>query len=77
MENGQVDISSRVGLDLAGWYPMTPLDDAVEYYSFDWEYGENPEVSSLLYGVINDEYSYGETAFGEGSDGDVFVLDER
>ncbi|KAI7853467.1 amine oxidase [Circinella umbellata] len=77
LQNGQVDISSRVGLDLAGWYPMTPLDEAIEYYNFDWEYGENPEVSSLLYGVLNDEYSYGEKIFGEGSDGDVFVLDER
>ncbi|KAI9497881.1 hypothetical protein BDB00DRAFT_969480 [Zychaea mexicana] len=77
VENGQVDISARVGLDLAGWYPLTPLERAVEYYNFDWEYGENPEVSSLLHGIENDENSYGNTAFGEDSDGDLFVVDQR
>ncbi|KAI9274365.1 hypothetical protein BDA99DRAFT_545476 [Phascolomyces articulosus] len=76
-KTGQVDISARVGLDMAGWYPMTALDEAVEYYSFDWEYGENPEVSSLLHGISNDEMTYGEQAFGEDSDGDRFVIDQR
>lgn len=35
--NNQVDLPSRVGLDLAGWYPTTAVDRAIEYYKFDWE----------------------------------------
>ncbi|KAI8384350.1 uncharacterized protein BYT42DRAFT_562210 [Radiomyces spectabilis] len=75
VENNQVDISVRAGLDLAGWYPMTPLDQAIEYYVFDWESAEEPEDSSMIGSALNDNATY--SSFGEGSDGDRMVVDER
>lgn len=73
--NNQVDLPSRVGLDLAGWYPTTAVDRAIEYYKFDWEMGEDPEISSLEYAMINDNWTC--TSFGPDSDGDLFVMDPR
>ncbi|KAF7732132.1 hypothetical protein EC973_006387 [Apophysomyces ossiformis] len=75
IEHNIVDISVRTGLDMVGWKPLTPMEKAVEYYVFDWEAGETPEVSSTAYSAINDNATY--FSFGPGSDGDLFVLDPR
>ncbi|OBZ86754.1 Polyamine oxidase [Choanephora cucurbitarum] len=77
VKNDQVDISGRVGLSLAGWYPKNSVDDAIEYYVWDWEMGENPELSSTLFTVVNDYWTYGNKAFGPNSDGDHMVIDPR
>ncbi|CEG76118.1 hypothetical protein RMATCC62417_11056 [Rhizopus microsporus] len=69
------DLSGRAALDLAGWTPKTFLDDAIEYYVWDWEMGETPELSSSMFTVLNDNWTY--TGFGPGSDGDNMVLDNR
>ncbi|RCH92099.1 hypothetical protein CU098_009565, partial [Rhizopus stolonifer] len=75
IKNNQADLSGRAALDLTGWYPETPLDEAIEYYVWDWEMGETPEVSSTLYTVMNDNWTY--TGFGPNSDGDNMVVDNR
>ncbi|KAI8062333.1 uncharacterized protein B0P05DRAFT_556564, partial [Gilbertella persicaria] len=77
VKKDQVDISGRVGLSLADWYPNSPMDDAIEYYVWDWEMGENPELSSTLFTVVNDYWTYGDKAFGPNSDGDHMVIDPR
>lgn len=69
------DLSGRAALDLAGWTPKSSLDDAIEYYVWDWEMGETPELSSSIFTVLNDNWTY--TGFGPGSDGDNMVLDNR
>lgn len=43
--------------------------------SFDWEFGENPDVSSNYYAYVNDD-SY-DGPFGKDSDGNNFVIDQR
>jgi polyamine oxidase len=75
IKNDQVDIAGNAGLDLAGWYPKDHIDEAMEYYVWDWEMGESPEVSSTIFAVVNDNWTY--TGFGPGSDGDNMVLDPR
>ncbi|KAI8339831.1 hypothetical protein BD560DRAFT_412543 [Blakeslea trispora] len=77
VKNDQVDVSGRVGLSLAGWHPKDFVDDAIEYYVWDWEMGENPELSSTLFAVVNDYWTYGNNAFGPDSDGDHMVIDPR
>ena len=70
-----VDISGRAGLDISGWTPLTPREEAAEYYVWDWEFGETPELSSTVFAGVNDNWTY--TGFGPGGDGNNFVLDER
>ncbi|CAO3672569.1 unnamed protein product [Umbelopsis ramanniana] len=74
-KTNQVDISVRTALDLAGWVPQTYIEQAVEYYSFDWEFGEDPDVSSNYYAWVNND-SY-DGPFGKDSDGNNFVIDQR
>ncbi|KAG0741670.1 hypothetical protein G6F23_007406 [Rhizopus arrhizus] len=75
IKNNQADLSGRTALNLVGWEAQTPLEEAIEYYVWDWEMGENPEVSSTMYTVLNDNWTY--TGFGPGSDGDNMVIDNR
>jgi polyamine oxidase len=75
LKNDQVDLSGRASLDIVGWHPKTPLDYAVEYYVYDWEMGEDAEVSSSIFTAINDNWTY--TSFGPNSDGDNMVVDNR
>ncbi|KAI8065116.1 hypothetical protein BC940DRAFT_356663 [Gongronella butleri] len=75
-KNNQVDISGRTAMSLAGWFPKTPMDDAVEYFSYDWETGEIPEVCSEVFGAINDQANY-DGDFGKGLDQDNMVVDQR
>ncbi|KAI9486955.1 MAG: hypothetical protein EXX96DRAFT_551307 [Benjaminiella poitrasii] len=75
IKNDQVDLSGRAGLDLSGWYPKDSIDNAIEYYVWDWEMGESPELSSTIFTAVNDNWTY--TGFGPDSDGDNMVLDPR
>lgn len=77
VKKDQVDLAGNVGLDIAGWYAKDAIDEAIEYYVWDWEMGESPELSSTIFTVVNDQWTYGETSFGPGSDGDNFVIDPR
>ena len=41
------DISIRVALRLANWLPVTPEEDAAEYFHYDFEYAVPPKYTSL------------------------------
>lgn len=41
---GQVDLTARAGFSLVGERPKTKYDWVSEYYNFDWEYAQTPEV---------------------------------
>lgn len=43
--------------------------------SFDWEFGEDPDVSSNFYAEVNNDSYDGN--FGPNSDGNNFVVDQR
>ena len=32
---------------MASWRPLTPVERAVEFFSFDFEFGEEPEETGL------------------------------
>ncbi|ORX46793.1 amine oxidase [Hesseltinella vesiculosa] len=75
LADGEVDISGRTGLSLAGWMPETPMDSAIEYFAYDWETGETPEVSSMDFSALNGvAYS---SDFGPDADHDRMVIDQR
>ncbi|KAI8582497.1 hypothetical protein K450DRAFT_170824 [Umbelopsis ramanniana AG] len=71
----QVDISVRAALDLSGWMPQTYVEQAIEFYGFDWEFAETPDVSSNFYAYVNADSYDGN--FGSDSDGNNFVIDQR
>ncbi|KAI8329754.1 hypothetical protein BC941DRAFT_405440 [Chlamydoabsidia padenii] len=75
-KDNEVDFSGRTGMSLAGWFPKTPMDDAIEYFGYDWEMGETPEVSSSTFSTLNSLASYS-TDFGPDSDGDLMNIDPR
>eukprot|EP00475_Leptophrys_vorax_P041059 TRINITY_DN7711_c0_g1_i4.p1 TRINITY_DN7711_c0_g1~~TRINITY_DN7711_c0_g1_i4.p1 ORF type:complete len:521 (+),score=161.00 TRINITY_DN7711_c0_g1_i4:87-1649(+) len=41
------DINLRTALEIAGWNPVTPLEEALEFSVVDFEAGDIPEVTSL------------------------------
>ena len=43
-EKNLVDTTARTGYGLIDVNPKTPHEMAVEYYTFDWEYAQTPEV---------------------------------
>ena len=53
VEKNLVDTTARTGYGIIGIKPRTPQEMAVEYYTFDWEYAQTPEVpaASLSYQV--------------------------
>ncbi|KAI8085104.1 uncharacterized protein BX664DRAFT_300835 [Halteromyces radiatus] len=75
-KNNQVDITVRTALSLAGWFPKTPMEQAIEYFGYDWESGEVPELCSDIYGVLNDEANYNGN-FGHNLEGDRMNIDQR
>ncbi|KAF8527026.1 amine oxidase [Hysterangium stoloniferum] len=58
MNNELADLSARAGFRLAGYKPRTHLDDAAEYFTFDYEYGQSPEVSSFFASANNNNYTF-------------------
>ncbi|KAI9307424.1 hypothetical protein BJ944DRAFT_255002 [Cunninghamella echinulata] len=76
VKHNQVDLSGRTSLLLAGWNAETPMEEAIEYFGYDWEMGETPEISSSIFTSINDVASYGGD-FGPDSDGDLMSIDSR
>ncbi|KAI8089991.1 uncharacterized protein BX664DRAFT_281367 [Halteromyces radiatus] len=76
LKDNQVDFSGRTGMSLAGWFAKTPMEEAIEYFGYDWEMGETPEVSSSLFSTLNGLSSY-QTDFGPDSDGDLMNIDPR
>ena len=51
--NGEPDISVHKAFEDAGWDPTMPEDKFIEWFEFDFEVGEQPEVSSLWEYTVN------------------------
>ena len=65
IKKNKPDISIKAALRLGGWVAKTPLEKAVEFYSWDFETGEKTDVTSLLSLAFNNfEDTY-------------FIIDER
>eukprot|EP00058_Branchiostoma_floridae_P026209 XP_002611699.1 hypothetical protein BRAFLDRAFT_63612 [Branchiostoma floridae] len=64
------DTSIRVALRLAGWKAIAPVDKVVEYFSFDFQNGATPDVTSLLQ---NED----EETLVDFDDKEYFVTDQR
>ncbi|XP_035687059.1 polyamine oxidase 7-like [Branchiostoma floridae] len=62
------DVSLRVALKLGGWRPKTPLEKVIEYFDYEFEYADAPEVTSLNNTGMNEEDFTG---------GEYFVTDQR
>ena len=51
------DMDLRAGLRWAGWNPQTQLDEAVEYLSFDFLMGTEPDKLAAYGNNLTDEES--------------------
>ncbi|KAF8527027.1 amine oxidase [Hysterangium stoloniferum] len=70
--NQQGDLTARAGLSVSGYKPRTSLDDAAEYFTFDFEFAEPPEDSSFIASAENNNFTY--NGF---SDENNLVVDQR
>lgn len=71
-ELGLIDQNVKTGLALNGWTAKTPAQMAVEWWEFDWEYGQPPTTSSWVEAVNNYNYT-----FLDLSPDNMFVVDQR
>ncbi|XP_019639173.1 PREDICTED: polyamine oxidase-like [Branchiostoma belcheri] len=67
-ENKLPDVSMRVALKLGGWKPKTPIEKAIEYFDYEFEYADPPEVTSLNNTGRNSE---------DFTDEEYFLTDQR
>lgn len=51
VDKNLVDTTARTGYGLIDVKPKTPHEMAVEYYTFDWEYAQTPEVPVRFIGT--------------------------
>lgn len=68
--NETSDFGCAAGLRAGGWVPKTPLDDAIEWLKFDFEYSSDPSEASAFHNV-REEHT--RTDFGE----DSFLITDR
>ncbi|XP_072044797.1 uncharacterized protein [Amphiura filiformis] len=66
VDNDKPDMSQRAALRLGGWVPKTPIDRAVEWFDYDFEWADIPDVTSLQ-----------STALLDDSEDVLFVTDQR
>ena len=72
------DISIRVALRLANWLPVTPEEDATEYFQYDFEYAVPPKYISLRTWIADNGSIHsvgGEQFFVTDSRGYVHIVD--
>lgn len=70
---GDSDISVRDGLTMNGWTPVTPADEWVDWYNFDFCFAEPPDVVSLFSLPLPIVEAFGDPE----KTGDYFVTDQR
>jgi len=68
LNNNEPDVNFRVALALQDWRPVTPVERAVEFFNFDFEFADEPSDS----GLINNFKIFA----SHGKD-DLFVADKR
>ena len=47
IEKNESDITMRTAFKLNGWNPKWPIEHAAEWYDFDFEFADSPDVTSL------------------------------
>lgn len=57
----------------AGWFPNTSIDDAVEFYEYDFDVSHSPDSISAKFGSSSTSYE----AFNSSVGADVTIKDER
>ena len=58
VDRNLVDTTARTGYGMIDVKPKTPHEMAVEYYTFDWEYAQTPEVPvHILFANLNPNLS--------------------
>lgn len=72
LSKGLVDQTVKTGLTLHNWTARTPAEQAVEWWEFDWEYGQRPDLTSWVEAVNNFNYT-----FLDWSEDNMFVTDKR
>lgn len=72
LSSGLMDQTMKVGLALNNWTALTPLEQAIEWWGFDWGYGQPPDLSNWIESVVN----YNST-FLEWSADNMFVVHQR
>lgn len=80
VSRGEVDLSARSAYGLVGANPKTPHEEAIEYFLWDWEYSQSPEVrtfrriaespspdsfASYLHGSLRLGYGFHQTLLNE------------
>ncbi|CEJ92889.1 hypothetical protein VHEMI08516 [[Torrubiella] hemipterigena] len=72
--NNEQDQTARAALALAGWNPKHSdmAAQAVEWFNFDWEDAQTPEVSSAIFGAAGANLT-----FNQFSDENNLVVDPR
>eukprot|EP00092_Neocalanus_flemingeri_P015289 GFUD01016527.1.p1 GENE.GFUD01016527.1~~GFUD01016527.1.p1 ORF type:complete len:554 (+),score=141.96 GFUD01016527.1:120-1781(+) len=66
--NNEPDINYRVALALGDWRPVTPIEKAIEFYDFDYGFGDEPSDT----GLKNNANDYSEQVKD-----DMFIADQR
>jgi polyamine oxidase len=70
--DGLIDQSAKAGLALNNWTAQSSSEKAVEWFQFDWEYGQPPDLSSWVEAANNYNYT-----FVDWSVDNMFVTDQR
>jgi len=76
VDKGLVDTTARTGYGLIDVKPKTAQEMAVEYYTFDWEYAQTPEQSSLIASSWGNNYTF-DVASGGFSPENQLSVDQR
>ena len=69
---GLIDQNAKTGFSLHNWTARTPAEQAVEWWKFDWEYGQPPGVCRWVEAVNNYNFT-----FVDWSSDNQFVVDQR
>ena len=68
VEGKEPDINYRAAFALLDWKPTHPIEKAMEYYEFDFEFADEPEITSLENTAA---------IFKDHGDDDLFIADNR
>ncbi|KAK7041761.1 hypothetical protein VNI00_009050 [Paramarasmius palmivorus] len=76
VDKSLVDLSARSGYSLSKARPLTPEQQAAEYFDWDFEYAQTPEESSWVAGALNNNYTY-VVEQGGFSEDNLLSIDQR
>ncbi|GJJ15504.1 hypothetical protein Clacol_009782 [Clathrus columnatus] len=59
LDNEKADLTARAGFSLSAFKPRNHLQEAAEYFLFDFTFGQPPEVTSFIGAANNNNYTRG------------------